>query len=164
MPRYILDTKMCVYLMKNQPKEVAQHFALCYVGDVVMSSITYAELEYGVAVSANPEQEKINLASLVEDILVFPFDSAAGEAYGPIRLASRETKQDALDKLIAAHAVSLNAIVVTNNTKGFARYPGLVIENWIESPNHQGNRTNLIEDRGVVRGRRWKMRHESGEL
>lgn len=132
MPRYMLDTNMCIYLMKNQPEEVAQRFAQCYVGDVVMSSITYAELEYGVAVSANPDQERINLASLVEDIQVIPFDSAAGVAYGPIRLATRDTKKDALDKLIAAHAVSLNAIVVTNNTRDFARYPGLTIENWIE--------------------------------
>lgn len=134
MPRYLLDTNMCIYLMKNQPEEIARRFAQCYVGDVVMSSITYAELAYGVAVSANPEREKINLASLIEDIQVIPFDSAAGEAYGPIRLATREVKKDALDKLIAAHAVSLNAIVVTNNTKDFAKYPGLVVENWIESP------------------------------
>ena len=136
MPRYMLDTNMCIYLMKNQPDEVAQRFAQCYVGDVAMSSITYAELAYGVAVSANPEREKTNLAALIEDIQVIPFDSAAGEAYGPIRLATREVKKDALDKLIAAHAVSLNAIVVTNNTKDFARYPGLVVENWIESPSH----------------------------
>lgn len=136
MPRYMLDTNMCIYLMKNQPEAIARRFAQCYVGDVVMSSITYAELAYGVAVSANPEQEKINLAGLIEDILVVPFDSAAAEAYGPIRQASREAKKDALDKLIAAHAVSLNAIVVTNNTKDFARYPGLVIENWIELPSH----------------------------
>ncbi len=136
MPRYMLDTNMCIYLMKNQPKEVAQRFAQCYVGDVVISSITYAELVYGVAVSANPEQEEINLASLVEDIQVVPFDSAAGMAYGPIRLATRDTKKDALDKLIAAHALSLNAIVVTNNTRDFARYPGLILENWIESAEH----------------------------
>ena len=134
MPRYLLDTNMCIYLMKNQPEEIARRFAQCYVGDVAMSSITYAELAYGVAVSANPEREKINLASLVEDIQVIPFDSAAGEAYGPIRQATRAA--DALNQLIAAHAVSLNAIVVTNNTKDFAKYPGLVVENWIESPNH----------------------------
>ena len=131
MPRYMLDTNMCIYLMKNQPEEVAQRFAQCYVGDVVMSSITYAELEYGVAVSANPEQERINLASLVEDIQVAPFDAAAGVAYGPIRLATRDTRKDHLDKLIAAHAVSLKVTVVTNNEKGFARYPGVVMENWL---------------------------------
>ena len=90
MPRYMLDTNMCIYLMKHQPEEVARRFAQCYVGDVVMSSITYAELEYGVAASQNPEKERINLASLVEDIQVIPFDAAAGVAYGPIRMATRD--------------------------------------------------------------------------
>lgn len=132
MPRYMLDTNMCIYLMKNQPEEVAQRFAQCYVGDVVMSSITYAELEYGVVESADPEKERINLASLVEDIQVIPFDAAAGVAYGPIRLATRDSRQDALDKLIAAHAVALNATVVTNNVKDFAKYPGVLLENWLE--------------------------------
>jgi len=137
MPRYMLDTNMCIYLMKHQPEEVARRFAQCYVGDVVMSSITYAELQYGVAASQNPENERINLASLVEDIQVIPFDTAAGVAYGPIRMATRDsTRKDSLDKLIAAHAVALNVTIVTNNEKDFARYPGLAIENWIESPSH----------------------------
>lgn len=137
MPRYLLDTNMCIYLMKNQPEEVARRFAQCYVGDVVMSSITYAELEYGVIASDNPAEERINLASLVEDIQVIPFNAAAGAAYGPLRMATRDgTKEDALDKLIAAHAVSLGVTVVTNNEKDFARYPGLTVENWIESQNH----------------------------
>lgn len=137
MPRYMLDTNMCIYLMKNQPEEVARRFAQCYVGDVVMSSITYAELEYGVIASDNPAEERINLASLVEDIQVILFDAAAGAAYGPLRMATRDgTKKDALDKLIAAHAVSLGMTVVTNNEKDFARYPGLTVENWIESQNH----------------------------
>ncbi len=132
MPRYMLDTNMCIYLMKNQPKEVAQRFAKCFVGDVVMSAITYAELEYGVAVSANPKQEQANLAALVEDIPVSPFDVAAGVAYGPIRLATRESKKDHLDKLIAAHAVSLGVTLVTNNVRDFAKYPGVVTDNWLE--------------------------------
>ena len=139
MTRYMLDTNMCIYLMKNQPKEVAQRFARCFVGDVVMSAITYAELEYGVAVSANPKQEQANLAALVEDIPVSPFDVAAGLAYGPIRLATRESKKDHLDKLIAAHAVSLGVTLVTNNVKDFAKYPGVLTENWLEleqSNNH----------------------------
>jgi tRNA(fMet)-specific endonuclease VapC len=131
MARYMLDTNMCIYLMKNQPESVAQRFAQCYVGDVVMSSITYAELEFGVAVSANPAQERINLASLVEDIQVVPFDAAAGVAYGPIRLATRDIRADALDKLIAAHAISLNVTVVTNNMKDFAKYPCVLSENWL---------------------------------
>jgi tRNA(fMet)-specific endonuclease VapC len=132
MPRYMLDTNMCIYLMKNQPEEVARRFAQCYVGDVVMSAITYAELEYGVTVSANPEQERDNLASLVEDIQVVPFDAAAGVAYGPIRMATRDAKKDALDKLIAAHAAALKATVVTNNVKDFAKYPGVTTENWLD--------------------------------
>jgi tRNA(fMet)-specific endonuclease VapC len=133
----MLDTNMCIYLMKNQPEDVARRFAQCYVGDVVMSSITYAELEYGVAASRDPGKERANLASLVEDIQVIPFAAAAGVAYGPIRMATRDgTRKDALDKLIAAHAVSLNVTMVTNNEKDFARYPGLTIENWIEAPNH----------------------------
>lgn len=131
MPRYMLDTNMCIYLMKNQPEQVARRFSDCYVGDVVMSAITFAELEYGVAVSRDPEQERLNLASLVDDILVAPFDRAAGLAYGPIRTATRESKKDHLDKLIAAHAVSLGTVLVTNNTKDFAKYPGVKIENWL---------------------------------
>jgi tRNA(fMet)-specific endonuclease VapC len=131
MPQYMLDTNMCIYLMKNQPEEVARRFSQCYVGDVVMSSITYAELEYGVAVAADPDQERRNLANLVEDIQVAPFDASAGVAYGQVRLATRDIKKDALDKLIAAHALSLNVIVVTNNEKDFAKYPGVAIENWL---------------------------------
>ena len=131
MPRYMLDTNMCIYLMKNQPEEVARRFAQCYVGDVVMSAITYAELEYGVAVCAGPEQGRINLAGLVEDIPVLLFDAAAGAAYGPIRQATRDSKKDHLDKLIAAHALSLNVTVITNNVKDFAKYPGVAIDNWL---------------------------------
>lgn len=139
MPRYMLDTNMCIYLMKNQPEVVAQRFAKCFVGDVVMSAITYAELQYGVAVSANPAQEQSNLAALLEDIPIAPFDGAAGVAYGTIRLATRESKKDHLDKLIAAHAASLRITLVTNNVKDFAKYPGVSTDNWLEpeqSDNH----------------------------
>lgn len=131
MPRYMLDTNICIYLMKNQPAHVAERFAQCLVGDVVMSAITYAELDYGVAASADPERERANLSSLVDDIPVLPFDRIAGAAYGPIRLATRDSRKDHLDKLIAAHAASLGLIVVTNNTRDFARYPGVVAENWL---------------------------------
>jgi len=131
MPRYMLDTNMCIYLMKNQPEQVARRFAECYVGDVVISAITFAELEYGVTVSGNQEQERINLTSLVQDIPVASFDSAAGSAYGPIRTATRKSEKDHLDKLIAAHAVSLNVVLVTNNMKDFAKYPGVKTENWL---------------------------------
>jgi tRNA(fMet)-specific endonuclease VapC len=131
MARYMLDTNMCIYLMKRQPEEVARRFAQCCVGDVVMSAITYAELEYGVAASADPMLERANLKNLIEDIPVAPFDAAAGTAYGPIRLATRESRADHLDKLIAAHAAALGVTIVTNNIRDFAKYPGVTLENWL---------------------------------
>ncbi len=132
MPRYMLDTNMCIYLMKNQPEQVARRFAQCYVGDVVMSAITFAELEYGVVVCAKPSRERRNLASLIELIEVVPFTAAAASAYGPIREATRERNKDQLDKLIAAHAVALGVPVVTNNIQDFAAYPGVTVENWLD--------------------------------
>lgn len=131
MPQYMLDTNMCIYLMKNQPEQVAHRFAECYVGDVVMSAITFAELEYGVTVSRNSVRERANLASLVEDIVVVSFDASAATAYGPIREATRERKKDQLDKLIAAHAISLNVALVTNSERDFVAYPKLRIQNWL---------------------------------
>lgn len=128
----MLDTNMCIYLIKNQPKEVELRFAQCSVGEVVMSAITYAELEYGVQACAHPEIERLKLASLTQDIPVLPFDQLSGQSYGLIRMATRENKKDALDKLIAAHAVSIGAILVTNKLKDFKKYPGLKLENWVE--------------------------------
>jgi tRNA(fMet)-specific endonuclease VapC len=127
----MLDTNMCIYLMKNQLAHVAERFAQCYVGEVVMSAITFAELSYGVSVSADPRREAKNLSSLVEDIPVAPFDELAGSMYGPIRLATRDSKKDHLDKLIAAHSKSLSVTLVTNNLKDFEKYPGVTAENWL---------------------------------
>lgn len=127
----MLDTNMCIYLMKNQPAQVAERFAQCYVGEVVMSAITFAELSYGVSVSADPKREAKNLSSLVEDIPVAPFDQAAGVAYGPIRLATSMSKKDHLDKLIAAHSKALSVTLVTNNLRDFEKYPGVTAENWL---------------------------------
>ncbi|MBA5687897.1 type II toxin-antitoxin system VapC family toxin [Rugamonas apoptosis] len=133
MALYMLDTNMCIYLMKNQPDQVARRFAQCYVGDVVMSAITFAELQYGVTVSQNSARESHHLAALIEDIPVMPFDAAAALSYGAIRQATRERKRDQLDKLIASHAVSLNVALVTNNERDFGAYPGLRIENWLNN-------------------------------
>jgi tRNA(fMet)-specific endonuclease VapC len=127
----MLDTNMCIYLMKNQPAEVAERFAQCYVGEVVMSAITFAELSYGVSVSADPKREAKNLSSLVEDIPVAPFDELAGTMYGPIRLATRESKKYHLGKLIAAHSKALSVTLVTNNLQDFEKYPGVTAENWL---------------------------------
>jgi tRNA(fMet)-specific endonuclease VapC len=131
MPKYMLDTNMCIYLIKHQPAQVAQRFAACMAGDVVMSAITYAELEYGVAASAKPARERRHLAALVDDIPVVAFDRGAAAAYGPIRHAASNRRSDRLDKLIAAHAVALGLTLVTNNERDFRSYPGIQIENWL---------------------------------
>jgi tRNA(fMet)-specific endonuclease VapC len=130
-PRYMLDTNMCIYLMKHQPAEVAERFAQCFVGEVVMSAVTMAELEYGVSCSGeNADRNRRALELLLEDIPAEPFDRGAARAYGPIRLATRNKNRDALDKLIAAHAVALDVALVINNGADFAGYPGLRVENW----------------------------------
>jgi len=132
-PRYLLDTNICIYLMKHQPPEVAERFAECFVGDVVISAITLAELEYGVTCSGQAEaQNRLALDSLLQDIVAPPFEGQAAKAYGPVRQATRERKRDALDKLIAAHAIALDATLVTNNEADFMDYPGLRVENWVK--------------------------------
>lgn len=129
----MLDTNMCIYLMKNQPASVAKRFADCYYGDVAISAITLAELQYGVECSIEKKQNHKALVLMLEDIPAMPFDVSAASAYGIIRAATREKKRDALDKLIAAHAISLEAILVTNNERDFKAYPGLKLENWTEN-------------------------------
>ena len=132
-PKFMLDTNICIYLMKHQPPEVRERFAACFVGDVVMSAVTLAELEFGIACSSLAVQvaNRAALASLLEDILVAPFDALAAKAYGPIRAAYKDRNRNALDKLIASHAVSLGVTLVTNNEADFVNYPGLVVENWV---------------------------------
>ena len=132
-PKYMLDTNICIYLMKNQPIEVAERLARCFVGDVVISSITLAELEYGVVCSGDAElSNRSALSGFLEDVPVVPFEADAAKAYGLARFALRERKRDALDKLIAAHATALGAVLVTNNEADFSAYPGLRVENWVD--------------------------------
>lgn len=133
-PRYMLDTNICIYLMKNQPPQVRARFADCFVGDVVISAITLAELAFGVASSGEARaNNQVQLESLLEDILVAPFDTAAARTYGPLRAAYRARNKEALDKLIASHAISLGVTLVTNNEADFRGFPGLAVENWINA-------------------------------
>lgn len=129
----MLDTNMCIYLIKHQPPEVRERFANCFVGDVVISAVTLAELEFGIACTSEASQQtnRLMLDSLLEDILVANFDAQAAKAYGPIRAAYKERNRDALDTLIASHAISLGVTLVTNNEADFVNYPGLVVENWV---------------------------------
>ena len=133
-PKYMLDTNICIYLMKHQPAKVRARFAECFVGDVVISAITLAELEFGVACSGEAQaHNQAVLESLLEDIVVAPFEARAARAYGPLRAASRSRVKDALDKLIAAHARTLDVTLVTNNEADFKGYAGLTVENWADA-------------------------------
>jgi tRNA(fMet)-specific endonuclease VapC len=130
----MLDTNICIYLMKHQPPAVRARFAECFVGDVVISAVTLAELEYGVACSGDARaHNQALLDSLLEDIPVEPFEARAARAYGPLRLGYRVRNKDALDKLIAAHALSLGVTLVTNNEADFHGFAGLVVENWVNN-------------------------------
>ena len=131
-PKYMLDTNICIYLMKHQPPQVRARFAECFVGDVVISAITLAELEFGVARSGDAQaHNQALLDSLLQDILVAPFEADAARAYGPLRAAHRERNRDALDKLIASHAMSLGVTLVTNNEADFLGLTGLAVENGV---------------------------------
>jgi tRNA(fMet)-specific endonuclease VapC len=134
-PKYMLDTNICIYLMKHQPPEVRERFAKYFVGDVVISAVTLAELEFGIACSSAVAQEsnRSALESFLDDIKVAPFDAQAAKAYGPIRAAYKDRNRDALDKLIASHAVALGVTLVTNNEADFVNYAGLRVENWVSS-------------------------------
>ena len=100
--------------------------------DICISSITLAELEYGVYNSARPSQNQLALMTFLASIPVIPFDADAAREYGIIRadLKKKETLIGANDLLIAAHAKSLDITLVTNNTREFERVEGLKLENW----------------------------------
>lgn len=130
----MLDTNICIYLMRNHPPEVVARLESLHYGDAVISAITLAELRAGLEL--NPETRAHNeraLAVLLHDIPVLPFDGNAASSYGALRAAIRDRRRDALDRLIAAHAASLSVTLVTNNEADFNGYPGLVIENWINN-------------------------------
>jgi len=132
-PKFMLDTNICIYLIKNQPPGVRHRFEDYYVGDIVISAITLAELEYGIACSPLETQatNQLALEGLLEDLVVAPFDKLAASAYGPVRVANKARQRDALDKLIASHAIAMNVTLVTNNEADFAHYENLVLENWV---------------------------------
>ena len=132
--KYMLDTNICIYLMKHQPPSVIRRFATCRQGDVVISAITLAELQYGVLISlpASRHQNREALDRLLEVIPVLPFDRLATTVYAEIRAAAPDRRRDALDKLIASHAQSLSLTLVTNNLGDFEIFPNLILENWVD--------------------------------
>ena len=129
---FLLDTNICIYAIRQRSAAVLAHLRAHGPADVGVSAITVAELQYGVAKSARPEANTEALQLFLAPLEILPFDDAAATAYGRIRadLEGRGTPIGAMDLLIAAHAVSLHAVVVTNNEDEFRRVPGIEVENW----------------------------------
>jgi len=134
MIRYLLDTNICIYIIKQHPKQVIEHLRTLLVGDVAISAITLAELEYGAAKSSRPEQNREALIAFTAPLEVLPFDDDASLHYGEIRADLERAGMviGAMDMLIAAHARSRSLKLVTNNSREFQRIHGLDIENWVK--------------------------------
>lgn len=131
--RYMLDTNICIYIIKGNPPQVLDRLKTLTQGSAVMSVVTYAELRAGLELqSANRAQDERALAFLISRIPVLPFNESAAECFGVMRAALREHRRDTMDRLIAAHAVSVGITLVTNNEADFKDYPGLVVENWVQ--------------------------------
>lgn len=132
MTKYLLDTNIYIHIIKKKPIEVLEKFKEYTVGDIAISSITVAELKYGVQKSQLRERNDEALQKFLIPIVIEDFDYKAAAVYGRIRshLESKGTPIGPLDNLIAAHALSLNVTLVTNNTKEFKRVPGLTLANW----------------------------------
>ena len=129
---WMLDTNICIYIIKQRPAFVLEHFKNIEPGQVFISSITLAELEYGVTKSGYPEKNQEALNKFLIPLIVAPFDIEQANEYGNIRanLELNGNPIGPLDNLIAAHARSLGFTLVTNNEKEFNRIEGLLLENW----------------------------------
>jgi tRNA(fMet)-specific endonuclease VapC len=128
----MLDTNICIYIIKQKPPAVLEHFREYQVGDIAISSITLAELRYGVAKSHYREKNAKALDEFILPLEILPFDEEATRAYGEIRAALEKagTPIGSMDLLIAAHAASLGVALVTNNTREFSRVPDLILADW----------------------------------
>jgi len=131
--KLMLDTNICIYIIKQQPVAVLKRFLEYQIGDIGISSITLSELRYGVAKSTHQEKNTKALDEFITPLEVVFFDVEAARVYGDIRAALEKagTPIGAMDMLIAAHAVSLEIPLVTNNTREFVRIPTLNSIDWI---------------------------------
>lgn len=131
--RYMLDTNICIYLIKRQPREVIDKFQGIAPGEIAISSVTVAEMMYGVAKSQHKDKNKSALESFLAPLEIVDFDFKAAQHYGIVRvfLEKMGTPIGAYDLMIAAHALSLGLVLVTNNKREFQRIPDLIVENWV---------------------------------
>ena len=132
--KYMLDTNVCVCLIEESSPETLRRVEECLEGEIVMSAATLAELHYGTFVIGDSRKRKSRdraVEKLRERIPALPFDEDAALAYARVRAADPKRNIRAMDKLIAAHAVALGLVLVTNNPKDFRKFrPALRVENW----------------------------------
>ena len=129
---YLIDTNICIYVMNKRPREVIQKFKNTEIGQVAISSISVSELYYDVFKSKLQKQNSKRLEEFLTPFEILPYDENASKFYGSIRsqLESQGSVIGPLDMLIAAHALSNDLVLVTNNEKEFNRIESLKIENW----------------------------------
>lgn len=130
--KYLLDTNICIYIIKKKPEKVIHQFSKVKVGEIAISSITIAELFYGAVKSSKPDENIIALQEFLLPLKRIDFSSDDALTYGKIRteLERKGKLIGSMDLLIAAIAVSRNLILITNNAKEFSRVSDIKIENW----------------------------------
>ncbi len=131
--KYLLDTNICIYIIKKKPEEVLKRFSKLKPGDVAISAISVAELYYGVAKSSKPNENTIALQEFLQPLVTLDFNSDDAVVYGKIRaeLEAKGQMIGAMDLLIASIATSRGLTLVTNNEKEFSRIKDLKLENWV---------------------------------
>lgn len=130
----LLDTNICIDVIDAKPPAVLQRFREYRIGEIGICSVVAAELAYGVAKSGSTRNRQA-LEMFLAPLMILPFDEDAIWSYGDLRaeLMRKGTPIDSLDTMIAAHALSLRCTLVSNNTREFAKVPGLILDNWVES-------------------------------
>lgn len=130
----MLDTNICIYIIKRKPLDVIERFKQTKISQIGVSTITLSELLYGVLKSSKPAQNQMALAQFIAPLEILPYGDDAAQYYGTLRthLEKQGTPIGSLDMLIAAHALSADCTLVTNNEKEFIRIPKLKIENWVK--------------------------------
>ena len=133
MIKVMLDTNICIALIRGKSVSVLQHMAAYRVGEVCISAVTLAELRYGAAKSQFAAKNHAALDNFILPLEVTPFEEATTLAYGNLRatLEKKGTPIGSLDTMIAAHALHLNLLLATNNTREFKRVKGLTIVDWL---------------------------------
>ena len=132
MKRYMLDTDISSYIIRNRPQSVRERFSKLESDQLCISAITEAELAYGVKAAGARIALRLGVEDFVRRITVLEWGGAAVAHYADIRakLEAAGTPIGNMDLMIAAHARSVGAVVVTNNEKHFGRVGGLTVENW----------------------------------